>query len=77
VTWRKVRAGCYENGTHRVERDSGSSDEWDQLSEPEWFVYALPVRNDYGPPDAITEFETLREGKRYIDRLPPREGAPS
>jgi hypothetical protein len=76
VTWKKVRAGCYETGTHRVERDTGSLAEWDVPSEPEWFVYTLPVRDNYGPPEAIAEFPTLRQGKRFVEQL-PREGTPS
>jgi hypothetical protein len=70
VTWRKVRAGCYDNaaGTHRIERDSGSLDEYDTPSDVEWFIYTLPLaREDYGPPDAIAEFPTLREAKASLN----------
>lgn len=66
-TWHRITPGTYENGTHRIERDNGSLDEFDSLSDPEWFVYVLPLPKNYGPPDSIAEFPTLKRAKKFID----------
>jgi hypothetical protein len=71
---RRLGRGQYatRDGRYVIENDSASMGEWDDLSEPEWFIYTAEQvqRGDYGPPEAVNldGLPTLREARAYIER---------
>jgi len=69
VKLQRLRPGRYLtiDGRFLIERDSGSTDEWDVPSEPAWFVYGDGQNfNDVGPPDALFEGATLRDCLTWV-----------
>jgi hypothetical protein len=81
---KRLAAGRYvtRDGLWIIESDSpGLGESYDlqgnmvaaeQPRANEWFIYdntdPMVQRDDYGPPDAKAEAETLREARAYIER---------
>jgi hypothetical protein len=57
-----------------IESDNASVGEFDEVSDPEWFVYdpLTAARGDYGPPEAMADgFPTLRAAKQWLEAAGP------
>jgi acyl dehydratase len=69
----RLARGRYKTPTgYVIESDNASIAEYDEVSDPEWFVYdpETAARGDYGPPEALADgFSTRRAAVDYLTQL--------